>query len=146
MHNYIILPVFCMGVKLGLWHWRKNIGCERLRIRCWGEYFGLRGRGDRGVEKTTNQGALWSVLLTQYCAGDQIENIEMEGACSTYGGRVEVHTGFWWENLRERDHLGDPGVDGRIILKGSFKDWLRQAWTGLIWLRIWTGVGHLWMW
>jgi hypothetical protein len=21
-----------------------------------------------------------------------------------------------WENLRERDHLGDSGVDGRIIL------------------------------
>jgi hypothetical protein len=29
--------------------------------------------------------------------------------------RKEVHTGFWWGNLREGDHLGDPGVDGRII-------------------------------
>jgi hypothetical protein len=25
-------------------------------------------------------------------------------------------TGFWWENLREGDHWGDPGVDGRIII------------------------------
>jgi hypothetical protein len=24
---------------------------------------------------------------------------------------------FWWENLREIDHWGDPGVDGRIILR-----------------------------
>jgi hypothetical protein len=27
-------------------------------------------------------------------------------------GRGEVYTGFWWENLRERDHSEDPGVDG----------------------------------
>jgi hypothetical protein len=27
----------------------------------------------------------------------------------------EVYTGFWWGNLSERDHLGDPDVDGRII-------------------------------
>jgi hypothetical protein len=32
-------------------------------------------------------------------------------------GRVEVHTEFWWGNLREGDHLEDAGVDGRIILK-----------------------------
>jgi hypothetical protein len=32
-------------------------------------------------------------------------------------GRGEVHTGFWSGNSRERDHLEDPGIDGRIILR-----------------------------
>jgi hypothetical protein len=34
-----------------------------------------------------------------------------------------VHTGFWCGDLREGDHLGDPGVDGRIILKSILKRW-----------------------
>jgi len=32
-----------------------------------------------------------------------------------------AYTGFWWGNLRERDYLGDPGVDWRIILKWIFR-------------------------
>jgi hypothetical protein len=30
-------------------------------------------------------------------------------------GKGDTYTGFWLGNLRERDHLGDPGVDRRII-------------------------------
>jgi hypothetical protein len=29
----------------------------------------------------------------------------------------EAYTGVWRENLRVRNHFGDPGVDGRIILR-----------------------------
>jgi hypothetical protein len=48
-------------------------------------------------------------------------------------GKREVHTGFWWGDLRECDQLGDPGIDGRIILKWIFKkcdggmDWIELA-------------------
>ena len=32
-------------------------------------------------------------------------------------GKGEAYTGFWWGNQTERAHLGDPGVDGRTILR-----------------------------
>jgi len=57
--------------------------------------------------------------------------------------RGEVYRGFLWGNLRERDHLEDPGVDGRIILRWIFRKWDVGAWTGLSWLGIGTGGGHL---
>jgi hypothetical protein len=37
-----------------------------------------------------------------------------------------MHTGCWWENRRERDHLEDRGLDGRIILKLIFRKWDRD--------------------
>ena len=39
----------------------------------------------------------------------------------------ELHTGFWWGNVRERDHLKDRGADGRIIL-----EWIFTKWDGLV--------------
>jgi hypothetical protein len=35
----------------------------------------------------------------------------------------EVHTGFWLGNLREENHLEEPGVDGRIISNWIFEKW-----------------------
>ena len=40
-----------------------------------------------------------------------------------YEGRGEVHTRFWWRNVRESDHLDDLGVGGRIILIWIFRKW-----------------------
>jgi len=38
-------------------------------------------------------------------------------------GREEVQTGFWLGNLRERDHLEDRSLNGRIILRWIFRKW-----------------------
>ena len=60
-----------------------------------------------------------------------------------YGGEERRVQGFGWGNLKERDHLGDPDVDGRIILRWIFRKLDVGAWAGLIWLRIGTVGGHL---
>ena len=48
-----------------------------------------------------------------------------------------------WGNLMERDNLGDPGANGRIILQWVFGKWDIGVWTESIWLRIGTGGVHL---
>ena len=60
----------------------------------------------------------------------------MGGTCSAYEGE-ERHI------QRERHHLEDPGVDGRIILRWIFRKWGVEAWTASSWLRIGIGGGHL---
>jgi len=57
-------------------------------------------------------------------------------------GTGEVCTGFLWGNLKERGRLENLGADRRKTLKCIFKQWA-EAWTGLIWLGIWTSGGHL---
>jgi len=57
--------------------------------------------------------------------------------------REEVYTWFWWGSLREREHLDDPGVDGRIILRWTFRKWDVRLRTGSIWFRIGKVGGHL---
>jgi hypothetical protein len=42
-----------------------------------------------------------------------------------------------------KNHLEDPGVDGRIILKWIFRNWDVGVWPESSWLRIGTGGGHL---
>jgi len=58
-------------------------------------------------------------------------------------GKRGAYTRFWWGNLKERDHSGDPGVDGTMILRGTFRKWHVVVWTCSSWLRIGTGGGHL---
>ena len=45
-------------------------------------------------------------------------------------------------NVRESDHWGDPGVDGKIISRWIFRKYDVGVWTGSSWLRIGTGGGY----
>jgi len=46
-------------------------------------------------------------------------------------------------NLRERDHWGDPGTEGRIKLRWIFRKRDVGVWTGSSWFGIRKGGGHL---
>jgi hypothetical protein len=58
----------------------------------------------------------------------------MGGECSAYGGEKRRILGFGG---------GDPGVDGRIILRCIFRKWDVRVWTEPSWLRLGSGGGHL---
>jgi hypothetical protein len=34
-----------------------------------------------------------------------------------------VYTAFWWGNLRERNHMEDPDIHERVILRWFFRKW-----------------------
>jgi hypothetical protein len=55
----------------------------------------------------------------------------------------EMHTKFWSQNLKGRDHVEDLDVDGRIILQCILGTYDGKVWTGFIWLRVGTGGGLL---
>ena len=58
--------------------------------------------------------------------------------------RGQAYTGFWWGNLRERDHLGDRGIDGEDNIQMDLQevgygvmDWIglaqdRDRWRALV--------------
>jgi hypothetical protein len=51
-----------------------------------------------------------------------------------------MHVEIWSENLQGKGHLGDLGVNRRIVLTLMLKKQGRRAWTGLIWLRSGTKI------
>ena len=68
----------------------------------------------------------------------KIKKSGMGRACSTYGRQERCIQGLIG-NSEGIDHLENIGVDGRIILKWIFMKW-HNAWTGLMWLGIGTGL------
>jgi hypothetical protein len=57
-----------------------------------------------------------------------------------------MHTVFWLENLKGRDHLEDLGTDGSIILEQILGKQGGKVWTRCIWLRTGTSDRLLLTW
>jgi hypothetical protein len=75
--------------------------------------------------------------------GDKIEKTEMGGGHNSDWGRGEACTGFWWKNLRKRDHWGRLMRKWKDNIKMNLQEVELGIWTGLSWLRIETVGGQL---
>lgn len=68
------------------------------------------------VEDLGRSRTLPALLVLSRQLGTQVKKKEMGGAYYTCCGE-ERCTGFRCRNLKERDHLGKPDIEGKIILK-----------------------------
>jgi hypothetical protein len=66
----------------------------------------------------------------------------MGGTCSAYGERRGVYRLLVGKPEGKRP-LGDPGIDGRIILRWIFRKWYVGVAMGSSWLKIGAGDGQL---
>jgi hypothetical protein len=142
LHNEELIDLFYMGVKLG------RLLREERRLRVFESSVLRRVFGPTRDEVTEEWRRLHNEELNDLYSSTSTVRVIKSGRMRWVGhvarmGRTEVYTGFWWVNLRERDHLGDLGIDGRIILRWFFRKWDVGVWTRLSCLKIGTGGRHL---
>jgi hypothetical protein len=114
--------------------------------------FGLQRDEVMGQWRTLHSGELHNF----YSSLDIIRQIKSRGmswvghvACMREGGSC---TGFWWESPRERGHLKDHGIDGRIgsrwtlgRLAGRGVEWIHLAEDRDCWWAFVNAVMNLWV-
>ena len=81
--------------------------------------------------------SLYSIYSTMNVATTISRNVSFVIICGwgmwqAWERRV-MYAGFWWETRKERDHLKDPSVDRRILLKLVLK---HIEWNALDWLHV----------
>ena len=132
IHRTIILPVYCKGCETWSLILRKE---HRLRV------FENRVLRIFGTKRDNVTGE-WSKLHTEklnelYFSPNIVRVIKWRRM------RWEAQVARMVGKPERRDHLGDPDVDGGLILRWIFRKWHVGVWTRSSWLRIGTGCGRL---
>ena len=135
----IILPVVLYGCET----WSLTLREER-KLRVFGNMVLRRIFGPRRDEVTGEWRRLHNEELNDLYSSPNIVWVIKSRTMRWVGmWRVWVRRGgcigSWWGNRMERDHWGDLGVDGWIILGWISRKWEVGMWTGLGWPRIETG-------
>jgi hypothetical protein len=137
IYKTIILPVVlyrCETWSLALREEHKRRAFENKVLR---RIFGFKRGEVMGEWRKSHNGELHNL----YKLPDIIRQIKSRKmrwvghmACM---GEGRMYTGFWWESLKEKDHLKDQGIDGRMGRKWTsgrlVGGW---GWSGFTWLRI----------
>jgi hypothetical protein len=90
---------------------------EERRLRVFGHRVLRRTFGPKRDEVTSKYRKLHNEELNDlYCSPNiarVINSRRIKGEGHVVGmEKREMYTGFWWKNLRKRDHLGEPGLGG----------------------------------
>ena len=120
-YRIIILPVLLYGCKTWSLTFREEHRLWVFENRALRRIFGPRG------EEVTAAWRKWhnEELNDMYCSPNIVQVIKTRkmrwvGHIAHMGERRGLYR-VWWGNLRERDHLGNPGIDGRILLRCIFR-------------------------
>jgi hypothetical protein len=99
------------------------------------------GCGGMGWSELIKDRARWRVLLNAVMKFKGPYNAGNLTGCKPVGFSKTLLHGV--SKPEGKNQLQDPDIDRRIILSWIFSKWDVGVWTGIGWLRIGTGGGHL---
>ena len=117
IYETILLPVVVYGCET----WSHKLR-EEGRLRVFGNRVLRRTFGPKRDEVTGDCRKLHNEELNNLYSSPNIVRVIESRRMRWAGhvarmGRVKVYTGIWWGNLREREHLKDPGVEWEDNIK-----------------------------